>query len=678
MKYKFVIIYLIIFIFLVYPQDLDLNKEYSMDEFQKGIRAFHDTQYEVAITHFIKSLSFKDDNHLSRLFLGESYRKAGYEMNAIFAWNTLLSLGYDDRSLKNKIAFLYSKRGVLSDINIDKSYILRDDIKGYKDKNSIPNFLKPSQVFVDDKNHYFIASYLTGQVLELDSNLTIVKNHFPVYPKLGKPFGITVDKEGYLYVSDFANDVVLKFDKLGLMKGKIGFKGIGTGGLLGPEYLLLDDDENLYVVDSGNRRINKYKNNGEILFSIGDKDDDGKLKKPAGMYYNDNKIYVCDRALNKIMVYDKSGNFLFSFGDDKLKSPYSIVKDKFNRFLILCETEIWAYEEENGLWYIIDAMGKRLKKGISLVMDKEGNIIVTDFNTSRLFVLSYSRERYTNLNVNIERVVSKKYPVVNISLSVMRDNFTMPEGLNEKNVSIYENGKIVPIVSSELTSSRDKNADILVLYDKNLNMIKYNSQVRSLLDIWLKNINVNTKVCFVSLKESEAVLENEFNSARLSILESLEDKNGFAYTDKGAGIKFGISHMLPRFSKKAIVLITNSNETGNDFEAFKLENSINYAINNNIPVYIVSFEDGPLSEVYRYFAKKTGGEYYRVYRNKDLNELFKNIENSKGREVIFTYSSQAISRFGDEPIVVTIQVNYQGITGVAKSVYYPDNPGLYR
>ena len=37
------------------------------------------------------------------------------------------------------------------------------------------------------------------------------------------------------------------------------------------------------------------------------------------------------------------------------------------------------------------------------------------------------------------------------------------------------------------------------------------------------------------------------------------------------------------------------------------------------------------------------------------------------------YTSRSFSRFGDEPITVSVEVNYGGMTGISKSVYYPAN-----
>ena len=655
-------------------EKIDIAQEYSLDEFHKGITAFHNTEYELAITHFTKSLGYKENNYLSRYYLGESYRKAGYEENALFVWNALLAMGYEDRGLKNKITHLYNKRGMLADIYIDKDYVLREDIKGYleDDKNNVELFIKPAQITVDKNNHYYIASYLTGAVVEFDPNLDVVRNFIPALPAIKNPFGVAVDNEGFIYVSDYTNDVILKLNRYNVVEKTIGFKGIGLGGLLGPKNLVFDEDENLYVNDSGNRRIGKYKKDGEFLFSFGNNIDDNNLQSPGGLFYDDGKLFVCDREQNAVLVFDKSGNYLYSLGADILKEPYDITRDNIGRLLILCKEKLWAYEESNALWYPLEETGKRLKRGTSIVSDKENNILITDFDTSRLLVLSLERQRYTNLNVNIERVFSQKFPEVHLCITVEKDDGSSPTGINTNNISIYENGKYVQVFGNGYTKTKNENTDITIIYDKNMNMNKNTNDFKTILDSWMKKASPSTKVCLVSTQRAEPVLENGFDSTRLQLLDSLGNKNFSRVTDKGSAIKTGIYHMLNRFSKKSLVIVTDGSETGNDFEMFKIDDCINLARNNDIRIYVVSFGNGPLSEIYTQIAKKTGGEYYRVYKSNQLEDLFQKIENSKGKELVISYRSESISRFGDEPVSVYLEIDYAGMKGIGQSIYYPE------
>lgn len=655
----------------LFGQDtFDLDLEYSKEAFQKGIRSYHNCEYEKAIIHFLEALGYKNENYVARYYLGEAYRKAGYEKSALYTWNTLLNMGYDKRELKSKISYIYKRNGMLTDIMIDKDYILREDLQGYQEENVTSLFMKPSQIAVGPNNHYYIASFITGTVLELNSNFKVVRNYISAVPELKKPFGVAIDKEGDLYVSDFANDVILKINQLNVVEKQIGFKGIGDGALLGPKYLIFDDEENLYVSDSGNRKINKYKKDGTFLFSFGNKEP-GLLGNPNGLYYKNNRIYVCDTKDNRILVFDKSGNYISSFGENKVEKPFDITMDALNRFLIVCEKKVWVYEEENRLWYVIDAVGNRLKKGISIASDNEDNILVTDFNTSRLLTLSLERHRYTNLNVMVERVFARKFPTVHLSLLIERDDFSSPAEIERSNLTIYENGKNVPIIGTGYTEERDQESDIAVIYDNSRTMEKYGEDFKIIMDTWMENRGDDTLVSFVSFEKSQPVMIHDFYSTRLEIKDALEKTQFGEKTDIGNSIKFGINHMISRFSSKALIIVTAGEETGDDFERFKIEDSISYARNNDIPVYVVSFEEGALSPILRNIAERTGGDYYRVYDRSDLKDLFSRIEEKRGREIILSYKSKAVSRFNEEPVYVTVRVDYSGMTGVGSTIYYP-------
>ena len=131
--------------------------------------------------------------------------------------------------------------------------------------------------------------------------------------------------------------------------------------------------------------------------------------------------------------------------------------------------------------------------------------------------------------------------------------------------------------------------------------------------------------------------------------------------------------MISRFSKKSVIIFTNSIETGDDFKIFQIEDIISFAINNDISLYFVSFNDGGLTEIYRHIAEKTGGQYLRAHRSNSIHTLINDIEKTKINEIIFSYKSASVSRFGDEPISVIVEINYSGMTGVGKSIYYPMN-----
>jgi hypothetical protein len=70
------------------------------------------------------------------------------------------------------------------------------------DPKTPPLFIKPTQIAISKDNHYFIPCFLSGYVVEMDPNFHIIKNHFPIGTKLERPFGVAVDRDSNIYVSD--------------------------------------------------------------------------------------------------------------------------------------------------------------------------------------------------------------------------------------------------------------------------------------------------------------------------------------------------------------------------------------------------------------------------------------------------------------------------------------------
>jgi DNA-binding beta-propeller fold protein YncE len=79
---------------------------------------------------------------------------------------------------------------------------------------------------------------------------------------LSLPKGVVVDQLGTVYVADSGNDRIMRWVK-GATEGSVIVGGKGEGGrqsdqLNGPIGLSFDRYGNLYVVDRGNHRVQKF------------------------------------------------------------------------------------------------------------------------------------------------------------------------------------------------------------------------------------------------------------------------------------------------------------------------------------------------------------------------------------------------------------------------------------
>lgn len=82
---------------------------------------------------------------------------------------------------------------------------------------------------------------------------------------LGGPTAVDWDKEGNIYVSDgYVNSRVAKFDKHGNFLKDWGSFGTAPGQFNLPHALLIDNDENIFVADRNNRRIQVFDTEGNL------------------------------------------------------------------------------------------------------------------------------------------------------------------------------------------------------------------------------------------------------------------------------------------------------------------------------------------------------------------------------------------------------------------------------
>jgi len=91
-------------------------------------------------------------------------------------------------------------------------------------------------------------------------------------------------------------------------------KTITELGLSAPEDLFIDENNMLYIADTGNRRVIKYDiNNGQVAGIL----ENSELAGPRGVYVTqEGEIYVADTAAKAVLIFDKDFNLI-----DKLTRP---------------------------------------------------------------------------------------------------------------------------------------------------------------------------------------------------------------------------------------------------------------------------------------------------------------------------------------------------------------------
>ncbi|CAF0895842.1 unnamed protein product [Adineta steineri] len=216
----------------------------------------------------------------------------------------------------------------------------------------------PADIIVDKNNNSFIISdYGNKRVIRyFDQNQT---NQQILISNIGC-WGLTLDKNGFLYVSDYENNEVRRW-KQGDKKGELVAGGNGKGNHLNqldnPTYIFIDDDYSLYISDSSNHRVMKWKKDAkEGIIVAGGNGDGNSLKQlhsPRGVIVDHlGQIYVADSRNHRIMRWcegDKEGEIVVGGNDEGNQS---------NQLSCPCGL---SFDNEGNL-YVADRKNHRIQK----------------------------------------------------------------------------------------------------------------------------------------------------------------------------------------------------------------------------------------------------------------------------------------------------------------------------
>ncbi len=132
-----------------------------------------------------------------------------------------------------------------------------------------------------------------------------------------KPVDVVEDRDENIYVVDRGNNRIQVLDRRGTFVREWGGRGFSPGSFDGPSAIALDPvSGNLFVVDTGNHRIQKFDPYGKLLMTLGRLGSGpGDFNKPADVAIDrKGNIWVADAGNDRIQKFDSSGKFLIEWG----------------------------------------------------------------------------------------------------------------------------------------------------------------------------------------------------------------------------------------------------------------------------------------------------------------------------------------------------------------------------
>ncbi|MCK4965445.1 hypothetical protein KAS50_00355, partial [bacterium] len=192
------------------------------------------------------------------------------------------------------------------------------------------------------------------------------------------PFNAAVDAAGNMYIADKSNNRIRKVTPAGIIStiagtGYAGYYGEGIlateAWLRSPTDVAVDDNGNVYIVDSKNHRIRKIDNSGIIttvagsgvagFYGDGGQAIYARLDEPIGIDIDSNgNLYIADMYNNRIRKVDNSGVITTVVGDGNAGYYGDGVSATSTSLYQPADVDV----DGSGNMYIADLMNHRIRK----------------------------------------------------------------------------------------------------------------------------------------------------------------------------------------------------------------------------------------------------------------------------------------------------------------------------
>ena len=240
-----------------------------------------------------------------------------------------------------------------------------------------------------------LSVYVNGREIE-ESPFRIMVREAPIKPSkiisdddsFGQLQGIACGNNGMWAVADWSKNCVHIFDNQDKLVKRVGSQGDGSGQFVCPFDVAFDENNELYVTDSCNHRVQKFDPHGNYLLQFGGKGvGEGQLNHPTRITTHEDKVYVADRQNNRISVFKNDGRFYAIIGQQQLSRYFDIT--------VNINSEILAADWGQHYIYIFTPDGfyankMSIRKGIGglalqfpccITTDSNGFILIADTST---------------------------------------------------------------------------------------------------------------------------------------------------------------------------------------------------------------------------------------------------------------------------------------------------------
>ncbi len=649
---------------------IDMDAVSAEEAFMSGVRAYHDGEFGSAILSFERSLAFKPGNNNTRLWLGNSYYRSGLLNSAMEQWIGVMNSEAATASLKNRIDSFEYRRSMGPELSPESRFVEVDRLDGSSEEYTI--FLGPTSVVPREDGGSFIVSFASNEVVSVSINGMIKGRIRGGVQGLNRPFDALAGPDGRLYVSEYQGDRIVSSRPDGSDIKRFGGKGRGEGELLGPQYMTLDEEGYLYVTEQGNRRVSKFNRNGDFILSFGKRSEDFTgFRKPTGICVIEEVVYVADGRSNTLYRFDPSGNYLGSSGEGLFDAPEGLTAVLDNKIIVADGKGLTLYDPARETTrLLVESRGEsNFLKGD---FDANGNIVIADFAENALYRYADFHQLYGSLLVEVERVMEERFPEIAVEVSVSTRRGTPVIGMEANNFLVTE-GR-VEAGGFRLAGSIDEleSAAVAVVVERSASAREYTDAFGEGISALVSSAEGRADFSFVGAGELP-VREVRSTYTADSLIEALLQGSAAAENREwktDSSIRLAASGLTAANKKRAIVFFSSGDLPLSAFARHELVEIARYLEANHISFYCVLpfAEGGP--EEFRYLAEKSGGSVIHLFRPEGIGPLAQELLERRDGRYILEYTSSIDDDFGRSYLPVEVQAYLHGRSGRGETGYF--------
>lgn len=635
---------------------------YALEEFRLGIQSFQRGYFNESILSLEKALAASPDDPLILSWLARSYYRSGLDLTAAEQWQRILDSGIVSPYVSGRIEFLKASR-TLEGTRADRETLI--------ESGSIPNmagklrtFLRPSWISPAADGSFWLTAFGSDELLRFDVNGVILARLKGPIGGLDRPFCAIPREGGGFFVSEYGLDSIAVLAADGSLVKRFGGKGRGDGKLLGPQYLCRDVDGYLYVSDYGNRRIAKFDPEGQFVLSFGTAAYGFPgLSEPTGVASLDGQVFVADARSKAVFAFDRDGNYKRTLAFGALEKPEGIAAYGADSLIVADSGRILALDVRTEEMTILYTGQERRNRLLCAVPDANGNVIACDFDLSRIAILSAASSVYSGFDVNVLRVNADRFPSVDAEVLV-RDNRGNPiSGLVQRNFYVTEQ---IPKIEQRIEGTRS------VPYET------YSAQAVPSLEI-LETAGQQSSLDSIILFDPTALLRAEARSASdplVSAMEAIGDRGSLSsvYAGKAPsyegpaepavlfkkflgqatqegfrldlGLRLAASKLATSPNRRAVFYVTSGFIGEESFRGYSLSESAAFLANNGISFFVLILGRGKADPALEYLAARSDGQTISLGRPKGIADIVDSLATAPSGRYVLRFMSQADSDFG--------------------------------